>query len=171
MDRRHVGASNGGRPWGPAVIGLAGAVALAVAAITDVAAQDLAAGQRVYEKANCVGCHRWHGGGGGGYGGAALSLRETLLDRDGLVETIRCGRPGTNMPYHERNAYREGSCFGLTAAELGSDMPPIGRDMLRPREIEAVADYVLALKERGEPTYEECVEFWGPGARECDAMR
>ena len=32
-------------------------------------------GRRVYEKANCVGCHKWHGGGGGGYGGAALSLR------------------------------------------------------------------------------------------------
>ena len=38
-------------------------------------------GRRVYEKANCVGCHKWHGGGGGGYGGAALSLRETALER------------------------------------------------------------------------------------------
>src|SRR5258708_759341 len=49
-------------------------------------------GQRIYEKANCVGCHKWHGGGGGGYGGAALSLRETQLERDQLIEVIHCGR-------------------------------------------------------------------------------
>jgi hypothetical protein len=52
-------------------------------------------GRRVYEKANCVGCHKWHGGGGGGYGGAALSLRETMLDRADLIEMVRCGRPAT----------------------------------------------------------------------------
>ncbi|HEX5794987.1 MAG TPA: c-type cytochrome, partial [Geminicoccaceae bacterium] len=32
-------------------------------------AADLELGREVYEKANCVGCHEWHGGGGGGYGG------------------------------------------------------------------------------------------------------
>ena len=55
-------------------------------------------GRRVYEKANCVGCHKWHGGGGGGYGGAALSLRETTLERGDLIEVIRCGRPATRIP-------------------------------------------------------------------------
>jgi mono/diheme cytochrome c family protein len=54
-------------------------------------------GRRVYEKANCVGCHKWHGGGGGGYGGAALSLRETTLERADLIEVIRCGRPATRI--------------------------------------------------------------------------
>ena len=38
-----------------------------------------AEGKRIYEKANCIGCHKWHGEGGGGYGGAALSLRRTEL--------------------------------------------------------------------------------------------
>ena len=63
-------------------------------------------GRRVYEKANCVGCHKWHGGGGGGYGGAALSLREKALDKELLLEVIRCGRPATRMPYHARDAYK-----------------------------------------------------------------
>ncbi len=140
--------------------------------VLSAAAQDLEAGQRVYERANCVGCHKWHGAGGGGYGGLALSLRETTLDREGIIETIRCGRPGTGMPYHARNAYRGGGCFGLTEADLGADLPPKGQDMLRPREIEAVADYVIAaIKGRGEPTLDECLAFWGEGARQCDEMR
>ena len=29
-----------------------------------------------------MGCHKWHGDGGPGYGGAALSLRESGLDRE-----------------------------------------------------------------------------------------
>ena len=35
------------------------------------------AGKAVFKRANCVGCHKWHGNGGGGYGGDALSLRKT----------------------------------------------------------------------------------------------
>ncbi|MET0515814.1 MAG: c-type cytochrome, partial [Nitrospiraceae bacterium] len=34
-------------------------------------------GKAVFKRANCVGCHKWHGNGGGGYGGDALSLRKT----------------------------------------------------------------------------------------------
>jgi len=62
-------------------------------------------GQRIYEKANCVGCHKWHGGGGGSYGGSALSLRDTQLNRDQVIEVVHCGRPGTGMPRHDRDAY------------------------------------------------------------------
>ena len=54
-------------------------------------------GQRIYEKANCVGCHKWHGGGGGSYGGAALSLRDTQLNRDQIIEVVHCGRSGTGL--------------------------------------------------------------------------
>src|ERR671922_137079 len=69
-------------------------------------------GKQVYQEANCVGCHKWHGDGGGGYGGAALSLRRTTLDRDLLLEVVRCGRPATRMPYHDRNAYEGVDCYG-----------------------------------------------------------
>ena len=51
------------------------------------------AGKAVFSRANCVGCHKWHGNGGGGYGGDALSLRKTELTRDQIIETVGCGRP------------------------------------------------------------------------------
>jgi mono/diheme cytochrome c family protein len=129
-------------------------------------------GRQVYEKANCVGCHKWHGGGGGGYGGAALSLRKTALDRELLLEVIRCGRPATRMPYHDRDAYRTVDCYGgTTRADLGADFPPKAATFLRAEEIEAVAAYVIDhLQGKGEPTYEDCVAFWGKGERECEAM-
>jgi mono/diheme cytochrome c family protein len=129
-------------------------------------------GRRVYEKANCVGCHKWHGGGGGGYGGAALSLRETTLERVDLIEVIRCGRPATRMPYHDRNAYQGAECYGgMTKADLGADFPPKAAIFLRAEEIEAVADYVQTqLQGKGAPTHDDCVAFWGPDSHECAAM-
>jgi mono/diheme cytochrome c family protein len=130
-------------------------------------------GRQVYEKANCVGCHKWHGGGGGGYGGLALSLRDTPLERADLIEVIRCGRPATRMPYHDRKAYDGAPCYGgMSKSDLGADFPPKAATFLREQEIEAVAAYVVEhLQGKGEPTYEDCVAFWGAGNRECEGMR
>jgi hypothetical protein len=129
-------------------------------------------GKQVYQKANCVGCHKWHGGGGGGYGGAALSLRATQLTREQLIEVIACGRPGTGMPYHKRGAYDGTDCYGLKREHLGKDIPVEGSTFLRPAEIEAVADYVIsAIQGRGEPTYAECTAFFGESARACASYR
>jgi mono/diheme cytochrome c family protein len=127
-------------------------------------------GQRLYEKANCVGCHKWHGGGGGGYGGAALSLRDTQLDRDQIIEVVHCGRPGTGMPYHDRDAYKDYQCYGgVTAQDFGKDMPPEAANFLRPNEIEVVVDWVLGhLKGKGPPSYTDCTNFFGAGARACE---
>lgn len=134
---------------------------------------DIERGRQVYDKANCVGCHKWHGGGGGGYGGAALSLREMTLDRAALLEAIRCGRPGTRMPYHDRHAYRATECYGgLDKSDLGDDFPPKAATFLRDQEIEAVADYVIAeIQGKGRPGYDDCVAYWGEDARQCEAMR
>ncbi len=133
-------------------------------------AADLALGQRVYKKANCVGCHKWHGDGGGGYGGAALSLRHTELDRGALVEVVRCGRPGTRMPYHDRKAYAADPCYdGVTKGDLGHDFPPKAAIFLRPVEIDAVVEYVKAqLQGKGAPTHADCIAFWGEAAKQCD---
>lgn len=131
-------------------------------------AAQTADGKDVYRKANCVGCHKWHGMGGGGYGGAALSLRETMLEREHLLEVIRCGRPATGMPYHLRTAWKSTECYGMDAVDIGEDIPPSPANFLREHEIEAVTDYVIEhLQGRDEPTKEECIEFWGEGAREC----
>ncbi len=154
------------------VLGCATALALAVATPA-LAEPDLEQGKTVYQDANCIGCHKWHGGGGGGYGGAALSLRETEMDRDLLIEVIACGRPATRMPYHARGAYKSVDCYeGSAQADFGEDFPPKAAKLLRDRQIEAVADYLIAkLQGQGEATYDQCVDFWGEGSRQCAAMK
>lgn len=160
-----------GRP----VLALLAATVLAAGATGTARAADTAdAGKRVYVKANCVGCHKWHGDGGGGYGGAALSLRTTALDREQIAEIVRCGRPSTGMPYHTRDAYGAVECYGgMAKADLGQDAPPTAKTFLRPEEVESVTDYVMAsLKGReGAPTKADCVAFWGPTSRECGSMQ
>ena len=129
-------------------------------------------GKRVYQRANCVGCHKWHGDGGGGYGGNALSLRATQLTREQIIEVVNCGRPGTGMPYHQRGAYDGDGCYGMTREALAKDAPVEGAAFLRPSEVEAVADYVLAaIKGRGEPSYADCAAFFGDGARVCNSYK
>jgi mono/diheme cytochrome c family protein len=147
-------------------------LALSISAGLVVRAQtapsDVAAGQKLF-RANCAGCHKWHGGGGGGYGGDALSLRKTKLDRAAIIETIGCGRPGTGMPYHLRDAYENGACYGLKENDVANGMALAANNFLRPTEIAAIADYVIAnIKGRGEPNYAECVAFFGTGSRVCN---
>lgn len=131
-------------------------------------------GKHLFQRANCVGCHKWHGGGGGGYGGDALSLRATQLDRDQIIMTVTCGRPGTGMPYFQRNAYdgADHPCYGLGRQELGKDVPVEANIFLRPSEVATVADYVIAeVKGKGEPNYTECVSFFGDGSRVCNVYK
>jgi mono/diheme cytochrome c family protein len=130
-------------------------------------------GRLVYEKANCVGCHKWHGDGGGGYGGAALSLRTTQLTRDELLEVVRCGRPGTGMPYHDREAYKTYPCFGgMDVKDMGGDAPRTPAKYLRSEEMNAVVDYVVTtLQGKPAATKDDCVAYWGPTSHECKAMK
>jgi len=130
------------------------------------------AGKAVFKRANCFGCHKWHGNGGGGYGGDALSLRKTELTREQLIETVTCGRPGTGMPYFVRGSYDTSKCYDMNRSDVGDRMPPEGGTFLRPNDIAAVADYVLAkIKGKGEPTYDECVAFFGSTSRVCDIYK
>jgi mono/diheme cytochrome c family protein len=163
--------------WSFSRIGTGIAVALGVA-LSAVSAQQARAqegqpsarsisyGKEVYRTGNCIGCHKWHGNGGGGYGGLALSLRATTLDRNALVEIVRCGRPGTHMPYHDMKAWEEGRCFG--GAKQGDFDPKVFPSFgvsLTEREMQSVVDYVMAtLQGKGEPTREECLAFWGSSA-------
>jgi mono/diheme cytochrome c family protein len=129
-------------------------------------------GKAIYEKANCVGCHKWHGGGGGGYGGAALSLRDTHLDRDQLIEVVRCGRMGTRMPFHDKHAWTTVQCYGTDAKAAGADAPPQAAEFLSQEEIASVADYVFGnIKGKGKPDRADCVAFWGEGAKQCQSFK
>ena len=136
------------------------------------AADPTDAGKAVFKKANCMGCHKWHGNGGGGYGGDALSLRKTQLTKEQIVETASCGRPGTGMPFFVRGAYDTVKCYGMDRKEIGDQIPPEGGTFLRPADLDAVADYVLAhIKGKGEPTYAECTAFFSETSRVCDVYK
>jgi hypothetical protein len=144
----------------------------------DVDERTIQRGRDIFKnKGSCQYCHGWDGGGDIGYGGVAANLRETPLDRAGLIETISCGRPGTAMPFHDRRAWSEDlPCYGMTEAEAEFDEsyphPPQPVSMLHPREIEAVTDFILAVYVgQGAPTYEECVAFWGEDTRQCESYR
>jgi hypothetical protein len=130
-------------------------------------------GKEIYKsKATCLFCHRWDGNGDQGYGGIALSLRKTQLDHDQLIETIRCGRPGTGMPYHDQFAYTDKRCYGVARADLGDKAPPQAVSFLAPREVQAVVAFLEAkIKGRGPATLEECVYFWGAETKECDTYK
>jgi len=122
--------------------------AAALLAWTNAAgAQDMSFGQRLFqEKADCQFCHGVNGDGHGDprSPGKAPDLHKTRLDREQLIEVIACGRPGSEMPHFDKYAYEDKSCYGLSAAELGKNVPPEPHSTsLTKREITALADYIL----------------------------
>lgn len=122
--------------------------AIALAATTGIVRpQDLSFGDRLYqEKADCQFCHGVDGDGRGDprSPGKAPDLHTTKLDREQLIEVIRCGRPGSQMPHFDKYAYDAKECYGLSAAEFGQQIPPDPHSTsLTMREVEAVADYIL----------------------------
>src|SRR5262245_6085066 len=125
-------------------IGLTATAVLAFAAPAH--AQDaarLAAGEAAWNKALCLQCHGTMGEGGmGGEFPAGPSLRTTQLNRALLTDTIRCGRPGAQMPAFLDGAYTTIPCYGLPKGP-----PPAGLELtpvLSANEIEALVDYLMA---------------------------
>jgi mono/diheme cytochrome c family protein len=128
--------------------------------IPPAAAQNQAAvdrGRELYKRVGfCFQCHNWDGNG-------ARSLVTTKLDREGLLEVIRCGRPGTNMPRHGKGSWSpEVACYGLTASDIGPDLPrsPQGR-YLTEAELSDVVDYILAVYKDKRMTHENCRAWFG----------
>jgi mono/diheme cytochrome c family protein len=150
--------------------GLWALVAMPVAAQTEDRA--ITFGREIFkEKAACQFCHKWDGGGDQGYGGLAPSLRATKLDKDQITEVVRCGRPGTGMPYHDSFAYTDKRCYGVTRSDLGAAMPIPGNFLAR-SEVEAVVEFVVSqLVGKGPADYAECVKFWGSTSQQCDSLK
>jgi mono/diheme cytochrome c family protein len=126
------------------IIGLVTGVVLVFMA--PARAQDaarLAAGEAAWNKAACLQCHGSLGEGGmGGEFPAGPSLRTTRLNRALLLDAIRCGRPGTQMPAWLDGAYTTVSCYGLPKGS-----PPAGLELtpvLSSDEIEALVDFLMA---------------------------
>jgi mono/diheme cytochrome c family protein len=148
------------------------AVIAVLASATAQAQEDYSYARRLYlDKAQCSYCHGWAGDGAGEgqSNGGAANLRQSRLNRAQLITLILCGRPGTAMPHFDELAYSDKRCYGMTEADLGSRTPtlPPG-STLQPREVEAIADYLLAkYVGRGAATRAECEEAFGKGARTC----
>jgi mono/diheme cytochrome c family protein len=110
-------------------------------------AQTVSFGDRLFhEKADCQFCHGVNGDGHGDprSPGKSSDLHATKLDRAQLIEVIRCGRPGSEVPHFDKYAFEDKRCYGLSAADLGKQLPPDPHSTsLTMREIEAVADYIL----------------------------
>jgi mono/diheme cytochrome c family protein len=123
------------------------AAAALLACAAPAGAQDMSFGQRLFqEKADCQFCHGVNGDGHGDprSPGKAPDLHQTRLDREQLIEVIACGRPGSEMPHFDKYAYEDKACYGLSAAELGKNVPPDPHSTsLTKREITALADYIL----------------------------
>jgi len=122
---------------------LAGALLMLAASARAQDAARLAAGEAAWNKAACLQCHGSSGEGGtGGEFPSGPSLRTTLLNRAMLVDTIRCGRPGTQMPAWLDGAYTEISCYGVPKGS-----PPAGLELtpvLSGDEVDALVDYMMA---------------------------
>jgi mono/diheme cytochrome c family protein len=129
-------------------------------------------GKEIYKnKASCQFCHKWDASGDQGYGGNALSLRKTHLTPEQFAEVVKCGRPLTGMPYHDRLSYTDKRCYDMTRKDLGKDMPPMG-EFLQAREIGAVVKYLFAkVVGREATTYEDCIDFWGSDTRQCEPYK
>jgi len=135
-------------PARPAAATAAAAIVALLLSFDVACTQDTSFGQRLYQdKADCQFCHGPKGDGRGDprSPGKAPNLHETKLNRDQLIEVIGCGRPATEMPHFDKYAYEDKACYGLSAGELGKNVPPDPHSTpLTKREIEVVADYILA---------------------------
>jgi hypothetical protein len=139
-------------------------------------AEDLAAGRRIFlQKGNCQACHGWAGDGRklDSQMPDAPNLRERQLDREVVVTTVKCGRPGTGMPAFDRLAYSDGRCYGLKAADLrarGLELtdPP---STLAPNEVELLVGFLFAkVIGKGPMDRATCVDYWGSAVAACDEV-
>lgn len=144
---------------------------------TDDVVGDPERGKIVYRSVGlCVNCHGWPADGKTGLflqAPAGPNLRQTTLDTEGLTEVIACGIPGTSMPFHDRAAYRDDRCFGMVTSDFAPGTEPVRGKTFSDRDVANVVAYlqtrVIGL---GEPTYEECADFFdNPSAAACRNLK
>ena len=136
-------------------------------------ASDIAEGMRLYEqKGNCQACHGWAGDGHktDSQMPDGANLRETKLNRAGLVTVVKCGRLNSQMPAFDKFAYSDGRCYGKKQADLRAypTRMPDPPATLQNREIDLIADFLMAkVVGKGPMDHAKCVEFWGAETDVC----
>jgi len=139
-------------------------------------ASDLADGMRLFQqKGNCQACHGWAGDGNktDSQMPDGANLRETKLNRAGLITVIKCGKLNSQMPAFDKFAYSDGRCYGKKQADLKAypTRMPDPPATLQPREIELIADFMMAkIVGKGPMDRAKCIEFWGSEADACKAF-
>ena len=124
----------------------------------------------VYKKANCMGCHSWHGKGGGGYG-AGVSLREPSYEITELINIIKCGIPGTGMPYFDKKSYKTEKCYGTLKEDYTeTEMPKNSITFLNERQIKSLATFVYTELQNKELDKQYCVKFFKKGSKICENL-
>lgn len=126
-------------------------------------------GRAVYQRVGiCVSCHGWAGDGQSGRNWRSpvgANLRETKLDKEGLIEVIKCGRPGTQMPYHDGAAYRDDRCYGKVMADFDPGSEPVRGQTFRDKEMANLVAYLQThMIGLGKPNYAECADYYGASA-------
>lgn len=124
----------------------------------------------------CTSCHGWAADGKTGVNlrsPTGANLRETKLDKAGLIETIKCGRPGTAMPYHDKAAYSDGRCYGMVMSDFAPGSEPTRGKTFSDKDVANVVAYLQAhVIGRGKPTHEECADFFdNPAAQACSNLK
>lgn len=164
--------------WNPApvrilaVLGMvAAAVVLAAGALASAAPEgDAALGREVwFTKVICRECHGWGAHGVGDAGLIAANLRRTALDDAGIEVAIRCGRPGTPMPYYDATGYIDTRCYNVTREQIGDMAPNLGT-ALTDAEIAGLVAFIRAFGSE-QPTRAECLEFLGAADPRIDCAR
>jgi hypothetical protein len=123
-------------------------------------------GRLVYQRLGaCVNCHGWPGDGESGLNPmvhvAGANLRQTQLDAQGLYDVIRCGIPGTPMPYHDSVSYKDDRCDGKLMSDFAADQRPIlGKTFSEHQMVDLIAYLEKYVIGHGKPTYEECALYF-----------
>lgn len=135
-------------------------------------------GKIVFQKIGyCVNCHGWAGDGQAGRNplarGSGANLRKTGLDAEGLAQVIKCGLPGTQMPFHEAAAYRDDRCYGMVITDFESGKAPVRGKTFRDKDVAHLIAYLQQyMIGRGKPTQDECADYYGPSAdKACAYLR
>jgi hypothetical protein len=148
---------------------LAAGFALAIGAFVAFSAPASAQQQTGGELWGIGSCANCHGNLAAGDGDPAYptgpSLRSTRLTPEELVETISCGRPGSEMPYNLAGAYTEHACYGIP---VPTDPMSIGANRgadFTAEQIQILADFLVEnVVGKTRITRENCALFFGGNA-------
>ena len=131
----------------------------------------LKSGLKIYKKANCANCHSWHGNGGKGGYGIGVSLRNANNSLDQLANIIKCGIPGTQMPFYFKNSYNNTQCYGMLFNDFSEKEKPnnIGK-FLNKKEIFILSQFIFNELQGRQLNKNYCINYFSKNSRICENL-